>query len=61
MVDCSSIYVFSYEGRLVSTPKFNAMRADILNTQTVTMSDDTIAIRDKADEKGELLRSTVLL
>lgn len=44
--------MYSYEGRLVSAPKFPGMRTDILNTQTVSLSNDTIAVRDKTDEKG---------
>ena len=51
MVDSSSMYLYSYEGRLICTPKFAGMRTDILNGATVTISDDTIAIRDKTDEK----------
>ncbi|KAK2150951.1 hypothetical protein LSH36_381g02111 [Paralvinella palmiformis] len=51
LVDSSSIYVYTYEGRLVSSPKFVGMRMDILNHHTVSLSDDTIAIRDKNDEK----------
>lgn len=33
------------------------MRTDILNKTTVTLSDDTVAIRDKADEKRKYLDS----
>uniref|UniRef100_W5M7E3 Intraflagellar transport 80 n=1 Tax=Lepisosteus oculatus TaxID=7918 RepID=W5M7E3_LEPOC len=51
LVDGAGIYLFSYEGRLISAPKFPGMRTDILNAQTVSLSNDTIAIRDKADEK----------
>ncbi|XP_041119958.1 intraflagellar transport protein 80 homolog isoform X2 [Polyodon spathula] len=51
LVDGAGIYLFSYEGRLISTPKFPGMRTDILNAQTVSLSNDTVAIRDKADEK----------
>ncbi|KAG9348323.1 hypothetical protein JZ751_002058 [Albula glossodonta] len=51
LVDGAGIYVYSYEGRLVSTPKCPGMRTDILNAQTVSLSNDTIAIRDKTDEK----------
>ena len=53
LVDSSSVYVFSYEGRLVATPRFAGMRTDILNRQTISLSDDTLAIRDKVNEKGE--------
>ncbi|XP_006861914.1 PREDICTED: intraflagellar transport protein 80 homolog [Chrysochloris asiatica] len=51
LVDGSGIYLYSYEGRFISSPKFPGMRTDILNAQTVSLSNDTIAIKDKADEK----------
>uniref|UniRef100_A0AAQ5Y8Z3 Intraflagellar transport 80 homolog (Chlamydomonas) n=1 Tax=Amphiprion ocellaris TaxID=80972 RepID=A0AAQ5Y8Z3_AMPOC len=55
LVDGAGLYIFSYEGRLISSPKFPGMRADILNAQCVSLSNDTIAIRDKSDEKVILL------
>ncbi|TMS07418.1 Intraflagellar transport protein 80-like protein [Larimichthys crocea] len=55
LVDGAGLYAFSYEGRLISSPKFPGMRADILNAQGVSLSNDTIAIRDKSDEKVILL------
>ncbi|KAF0030370.1 hypothetical protein F2P81_017101 [Scophthalmus maximus] len=55
LVDGAGLYTFSYEGRLNSSPKFPGMRADILNSQGVSLSNDTIAIRDKSDEKVILL------
>ncbi|XP_078522985.1 intraflagellar transport protein 80 homolog [Lissotriton helveticus] len=51
LVDGGSLFLYSYEGRLISSPKVPGMRADILNSQTVTLSSDTIAIKDKSDEK----------
>ncbi|KAJ1088022.1 hypothetical protein NDU88_001181 [Pleurodeles waltl] len=51
LVDGGSLFLYSYEGRLISSPKFPGMRADILNYQTVSLSNDTIAIKDKSDEK----------
>ncbi|BFZ00478.1 hypothetical protein BsWGS_03517 [Bradybaena similaris] len=51
LVDGTGVYVFSYDGRLVCTPKYPGMKADILNQQTIALSSDTVAIRDKADEK----------
>ena len=56
-MDSSSVYVYTYEGRMVCTPRFQGMRTDILNLQTISLSADTIAIRDKADEKCELFFS----
>lgn len=52
-MDGAGLYVYSYEGHLISTPKFLGMRADILNDQGVSLSNDAVAIRDKSDEKGE--------
>ncbi|ESP00252.1 hypothetical protein LOTGIDRAFT_225973 [Lottia gigantea] len=51
MVDGVGVYVFSYDGRLVCSPRYQGMKADILNTQTISISNDTVAIRDKTDEK----------
>nr|XP_030698247.1 intraflagellar transport protein 80 homolog isoform X5 [Globicephala melas] len=51
LVDGGGIYLYSYDGRFLSSPKFPGMRTDILNAQTVSLSNDTIAIKDKADEK----------
>ncbi|XP_070439084.1 intraflagellar transport protein 80 homolog isoform X1 [Equus przewalskii] len=51
LLDGGGIYLYSYEGRFISSPKFPGMRTDILNAQTVSLSNDTIAIKDKADEK----------
>jgi intraflagellar transport protein 80 len=52
LVDTAGVYVYSYDGRMVSSPRYAGMRADILNYQTVSLSNDTVAIRDKTDEKG---------
>ncbi|XP_066476288.1 intraflagellar transport protein 80 homolog isoform X1 [Tiliqua scincoides] len=51
LVDGGRIYIYSYEGRLISCPKFVGMNADVLNAQTVSLSNDTLAVRDKFDEK----------
>jgi len=52
LVDDSSFQVYSYEGRLISTPRYNGMRPDLMNEQIVTTSNDTIVIRDRNDEKA---------
>ncbi|NXU15940.1 IFT80 protein, partial [Pardalotus punctatus] len=51
LADGGGLYLYSYEGRLISCPKFPGMRTDILNAQTVALSNDTLAVKDKADEK----------
>lgn len=61
LVDGAGLYTFSYEGRLISSPKFPGMRADILNAQGVSLSNDTIAIRDKSDEKGDVAAITMMV
>lgn len=55
LVDGAGVYVFSYEGRLISSPKFPGMRADVLSAQGVSLSNDAVVIRDKSDEKVVLL------
>lgn len=52
LVDGADVYVYSYEGRLVSSPKSPGMRMDILNAQSISLSNDIIAIRDTTDERG---------
>ncbi|XP_062355287.1 intraflagellar transport protein 80 homolog [Cinclus cinclus] len=51
LVDGGGLYLYSYEGRLISSPKYPGMRTDILNSQTVSLSNDTLAVKDKADER----------
>ena len=44
--------MYTYDGRLACAPRYQGLRADILNSQAVSLSNDTVAIRDKTDEKG---------
>lgn len=53
LVDGGGLYLYSYEGRLISSPRYPGMRTDILNAKTVSLSNDTLAVKDKADEKGK--------
>lgn len=53
LVDGAGLYVFSYEGHLISAPKFLGLRVDIINAQGVSLSNDTVAIRDRSEEKGD--------
>ncbi|XP_042903024.1 intraflagellar transport protein 80 homolog [Parasteatoda tepidariorum] len=50
-VDGQSMYIYNYDGRLVSSPKWPLMRTDYLNQSTVSLSNDTVAVRNKGDEK----------
>ncbi|RZF37993.1 hypothetical protein LSTR_LSTR006392 [Laodelphax striatellus] len=53
IVEKSSMGLYSYEGRLISTPKWpaSALSYDSLNVMHITLSPETIALRDNADDK----------
>lgn len=48
---------FLYQGRLTCVPKYQSLRTDVLNEQTCAISNDTLAIKDRKDEKGTLIQS----
>ena len=52
LVESNSLHLYSYEGRLMCNPKWPGMRPDSLTSTTVSLSTDTIAVRDTADEKA---------
>ena len=45
------VRVWSYEGRQMSNPKFSGLRPEFLNRQNVSISDDVVAIVDRANPK----------
>lgn len=47
----NGIQIFSYEGRLLSSPKLSQWRVELLNDQLISTSTDMIAIRDQRDPK----------
>ena len=47
LVDGSSIYVYSYDGRLLHQPKYTTLKTDTLNSNSLSLSNDTIAIKVK--------------
>lgn len=51
LVESSGLHLYSYEGRLLCSPKWPGMRPDMLTSATVSLSPDTIAIRDQVDER----------
>ncbi|KAI9144555.1 hypothetical protein BKA69DRAFT_1122387 [Paraphysoderma sedebokerense] len=52
MIDTyQGVQVFSYDGKFISSPKYNGLRIESLSERTVTLSTDTLAIRDTIDEK----------
>lgn len=51
LIDGGNILIYNYEGRPQATIKYQGMRPDSLNERTVALSSDTVAIKDKSDEK----------
>jgi len=52
------VRVWSYEGRQLANPKFPGLRPEFLNRQTVSLSDDVVAIIDRANAKAVRLFDT---
>lgn len=55
LIDGGGLYLYTYDGRMVSSPKWNGMRTELLNLNTVSISNDTIAVRDSVDQKSILI------
>ena len=56
LVDSASLHVYSYEGRHVCSPKLpGTVNSYMLNANTLSLSNDVIAIRDGKDEHTVLL------
>jgi len=52
MVDTvNGLQVYNYDGRVMSQPRFQGMRADLLSTNNVAYASDTIAMTDHVDLK----------
>mmetsp|Transcript_39397 Transcript_39397/g.47784 ORF Transcript_39397/g.47784 Transcript_39397/m.47784 type:complete len:763 (-) Transcript_39397:804-3092(-) len=52
MVDnFNGIQLYSYEGRQICNPKFQGLRTEFLNGESINLSNDTLAIIDRSDCK----------
>nr|XP_023025824.1 intraflagellar transport protein 80 homolog [Leptinotarsa decemlineata] len=51
LVEKSSVGIYNYQGRLIASPRWPSMRLDYLRNSHVTLSPDTLAIRDTSDVK----------
>ncbi|XP_063236778.1 intraflagellar transport protein 80 homolog isoform X2 [Bacillus rossius redtenbacheri] len=51
LVDSAGLALYSYEGRLLASPRWAGMQPDALTGATVSLSNDTIAVRDQLDDK----------
>lgn len=52
LVERSSVNLYSYEGRLISSPRWAAMQPETMNEKSISLSEDTLAARDQNDPKG---------
>ena len=58
IVESLAVYVYSYEGRLLCSPKWPGMRPEALSRQSISLSTDSVAIKDQSDEKSVHLFDT---
>mmetsp|Transcript_9747 Transcript_9747/g.36287 ORF Transcript_9747/g.36287 Transcript_9747/m.36287 type:complete len:855 (-) Transcript_9747:37-2601(-) len=52
----AGVQTFSYEGRLISNPKFTGLRTEFLNKDNLGLSNDYLAIVDKAQGQSKQIR-----
>ncbi|KAH9277413.1 hypothetical protein BASA83_000284 [Batrachochytrium salamandrivorans] len=53
------IQIFSYDARLTSQPKYQGLRSEFITAHTISISDDTLAIKDHSDERAIYLFDVV--
>ena len=58
LVESQALYVYSYEGRLLCSPRWPGMRCEALARQAVSLGPDCVAVRDQTDEKSVHLFDT---
>jgi len=52
LIDASQNFtIYNYEGKLVSTPKFQGLRVEFLNARHIALSSDVLALIDPMDPK----------
>ncbi|XP_043222116.1 intraflagellar transport protein 80 homolog isoform X2 [Amphibalanus amphitrite] len=51
LVDGNGVYIYTYEARLQSSPRWSGMRLDSVSEQTMSLANDTLACRDSDNEK----------
>ncbi|CAH8609992.1 unnamed protein product [Dicrocoelium dendriticum] len=51
LVDGTNIYVYTYDARLVCSPKQTNLRTDVQDADALTLSNETIGIKNKLDGK----------
>ncbi|OAJ40437.1 hypothetical protein BDEG_24171 [Batrachochytrium dendrobatidis JEL423] len=53
------IQIFSYEARLISQPKYPGFRPEFITPRSISLSGDTLAVKDHSDEKAIFLFDVV--
>ena len=48
--------MYSYEGRLICSPKYSGIRTDSLNVNNIAVSSDTLVLVDSRDNRGNRSR-----
>ncbi|TPX40936.1 hypothetical protein SeLEV6574_g06329 [Synchytrium endobioticum] len=54
----SGIQIYSYDGRLVSSPRYPGFRPEFLTLSTVSLVADLLAVKDRSDEKSTYVFDT---
>ncbi|KAI9103258.1 WD40-repeat-containing domain protein [Phlyctochytrium arcticum] len=55
----AGVQIFSYDGRLMSSPKYPGLKAECVTPQTLSISSDILVLKDKADEKAIFIFETM--
>lgn len=55
MDNFSGIQIYSYEGRPLSNPKFASLRTEFLDAQSISLSNDMLAIIDRNERKSKVV------
>jgi intraflagellar transport protein 80 len=53
LIDASQNFnIYSYEGKIVSTPKYQGLRVEFLNQRHISLSSDVLAVIDPSNPKS---------
>lgn len=58
LVEKSTVGVYNYQGRLIASPRWPNMRLDCLRLPHISVSSETLAVRDIGDTKGKVINLT---
>lgn len=53
LVEKTTIGIYNYQGRLIASPRWPNMRLDSLQISQISLSSDTLVVRDGVDSKGK--------